>query len=86
VYDANGNTLADPSAEQYTWEFENRLKSVTVTGTGITTFKYIPSGEESTSNPPTFTSIFVYDADNLLEKLNAQGSQVAKLYADTEDR
>jgi hypothetical protein len=24
-YDANGNTLSDPSGKSYTWDFENRL-------------------------------------------------------------
>jgi len=25
AYDANGNTLSDPSGKSYTWDFENRL-------------------------------------------------------------
>jgi len=34
LYDANGNSLTDPSGKQYTWDFENRLVSTTVPGTG----------------------------------------------------
>jgi YD repeat-containing protein len=44
TYDANGNTLTDPSGKQYTWDFENRLAQVVVPGTGAVTFKYDPFG------------------------------------------
>lgn len=46
TYDANGNTLskADSSGRtSYTWDFENRLTSVVLPGTGGTvSFKYDP--------------------------------------------
>jgi YD repeat-containing protein len=46
AYDANGNTLSDPSGKSYTWDFENRLTQAVVPGTngGTTTFKYDPFG------------------------------------------
>jgi len=43
-YDANGNTLSDPSGKQYTWDFENRLTQAVNPGVGTTTFKYDPFG------------------------------------------
>jgi YD repeat-containing protein len=45
AYDANGNTLSDPSGKSYTWDFENRLVQAVVPGTGTTTFKYDPLGQ-----------------------------------------
>src|ERR1700722_8938900 len=46
AYDANGNTLSDPSGKSYSWDFENRLVQAVVPGTngGTTTFKYDPFG------------------------------------------
>ena len=40
-------------------------------------FKYDPFGRRIYKQSPSFTSIFVYDGDNLLETLNASGSEVA---------
>jgi hypothetical protein len=39
AYDANGNTLSDPSGKSYSWDFENRLTQAVVPGTndGTTT-------------------------------------------------
>lgn len=50
---------------------------MTLAGTGITTFKYDPFGTRIYKQSAGFTTIFVYDADNLLETLNASGSEVA---------
>ena len=36
--DANGNSLADASGKQYSWNFENQLASATVPNVGTTTF------------------------------------------------
>lgn len=33
AFDANGNTLSDPSGKSYTWDFENRLTQAVVPGT-----------------------------------------------------
>jgi len=75
--DANGNTLSDPSGKQYTWDVENRLTSVVVPSIGTVNFKYDPFGGRIEKQSPSFTSIFIYDGDNLLETLNASGSEVA---------
>jgi RHS repeat-associated protein len=78
TYDANGNTLADPSGKSYTWDFENRLTQAVVPGTngGTTTFKYDPFGRRIEKISPTTTSIFAYDNDNLIETVNASGGEV----------
>jgi len=44
AYDANGNTLSDPSGKSYSWDFENRLVQAVVPGTGTVAFKYDPFG------------------------------------------
>jgi YD repeat-containing protein len=53
AYNANGNTLSKSNGSgttTYGWDFENRLSSVALPGTGGTArFKYDPSGEESKS-------------------------------------
>ena len=77
AYDANGNTLTDAGGKSYSWDFENRLTQVVNPGVGTTTFKYDPFGRRIYKQSPSFTSVFVYDGDNLLETLNASGSELA---------
>jgi len=71
TYDANGNTLSktDPTGTTtFTWDFENRLTSVTLTGSGGTvTFKYDPFGRRIYKSSSTGESVFAYDASNLIE-------------------
>jgi RHS repeat-associated protein len=76
-YDANGGTLSDPSGKSYTWDFENRLVSATVPGTGAVNFKYDPFGGRIYKSSPNFTGIFVYDAANLIETLNSSGTEIS---------
>jgi YD repeat-containing protein len=52
VFDNNGNTLTDPSGKTYTWDFENRLVSAVVPGTGTVTFKYDPFGRRIQKSLP----------------------------------
>ncbi|MGB7071440.1 MAG: RHS repeat-associated core domain-containing protein, partial [Candidatus Sulfotelmatobacter sp.] len=82
VIDANGNTLSDPSGKSYTWDFENRMVSAVVPGTGTVTFKYDPFGRRIYKLSPNATSIFLYSGTNLLETVNGSGSEVAS-YAQT---
>ena len=86
AYDANGNTLTDAQGRSYTWDFENRLVQAVVPGTGggTTTFKYDPFGRRIYKQSPSFTSIFVYDGPNLIETLNASGTEVAS-YTQTQE-
>ena len=87
VYDANGNMTSktdSTGATQYTWDFENRLASVTLPGTGGTiTFKYDPLGRRIYRSSSSGTSVFAYDGDNLIEETNAAGAVVAR-YSQTQ--
>jgi RHS repeat-associated protein len=81
-YDNNGNTSSktdSAGATNYTWDFENRLISVTLPGTGGTiTFKYDPMGKRIYKNSSAGTSIYVYDGPNLIEEVNSSGAVVIR--------
>ncbi len=47
------------------------------TNGGTTTFKYDPFGRRIFKQSPSATSVFVYDGLNLVETVNASGSEVA---------
>src|SRR5262249_47347090 len=82
TYDANGNTLTKTDSSgttTYAWDFENRLTSVTLPGSGGTvSFKYDPSGRRVYKSSSAATSIFSYDGDNLIEETNSSGTGVAR--------
>ena len=88
TYDSNGNTLTKvvgSNTTTYAWDYENRLTSVTLPGTGGTvTFMYDPVGRRIEKVSPTFTSIFAYDGDNLIETTNSSGGVVAR-YTQTQN-
>jgi YD repeat-containing protein len=72
--DANGNTLCDPSGKSYSWDFENRLVSAVVPGTGTVAFKYDPFGRRIQKSSPLGTTNYLYDGSNLLAEIdNAAG-------------
>lgn len=81
-YDNNGNTqtkVDSTGTTTYTWDYENRLSSVTLPGSGGTvTFKYDPFGRRIYKSLSSGTSIFAYDADNLVEETNSSGTVVAR--------
>ena len=85
VYDYNGNTLTKvvgSNTTSYAWDYENRLTSVTLPGSGGTvSFAYDPFGRRIEKISPTTTSIFAYDGDNLIEATNSSGTAVAR-YSD----
>src|SRR5467141_4449704 len=87
TYDNNGNTLTKvvgSNTTSYTWDFENRMTSVTPPGTGGTvSFKYDPFGRRIYKSSSAGTSIFAYDGDNLIEETNAIGGVVAR-YSQTQ--
>ncbi len=87
IFDNNGNTLTKTDSTgttNYTWDFENRLTSVTLPGNGGTvSFKYDPFGRRIEKTTSSTTSIYAYDADNLIEETNAAGAVVAR-YAQTQ--
>jgi len=82
TYDDNGNTVSKTDASgatAYAWDYENRLTSVTLPGTGGTvTFKYDPFGRRIYKASASGTSIFAYDGDNLVEETNSSGAVVAR--------
>jgi RHS repeat-associated protein len=82
TYDANGNTqtMANSSGTTtYTWDFENRLTSVALPGSGgSVNFKYDPFGRRIYKSSSSGTSIYAYDGDNLIEEANATGAAVAR--------
>ncbi len=82
TFDNNGNTLtkADSTGTTtYAWDFENRLTSVTLPGSGGTVqFSYDPFGRRIKKSSASATSIFAYDGDNLIEETNSSGAVVAR--------
>ena len=82
TYDSNGNTSTKVNTSgttQYFWDFENRMSSVTLPGTGGTvTFKYDPFGRRIYKSSSSATSVYAYDGDNLIEETNATGGVVAR--------
>jgi len=77
-YDANGNTLSDPSGKSYSWDFENRLVSAVVPGSGTVTFKYDPFGRRIQKASWLGTTNYLYEGRNLLEELDASGNALAR--------
>jgi RHS repeat-associated protein len=87
TYDNNGNTLTkvdSTGTASYAWDFENRLTSVTLPGSGGTvTFKYDSFGRRIYKSSSSGTSIYAYDGNNLVEETNAAGAVVAR-YEETQ--
>ena len=66
----------------YAWDFENRLTSVVLPGSGGTvSFKYDPFGRRIYKSSSAGTSIYAYDSANLVEEVNSTGAAVAR-YSD----
>ena len=82
TYDYNGNTqtmVNSSGTTTYAWDFENRLTSVTLPGSGGTVyFKYDPLGRRIYKSSSSATSIYAYDGDNLVEETNSAGAAVAR--------
>jgi RHS repeat-associated protein len=82
TYDNNGNTTSKTDSTgttNYSWDFENRLTSVTLPGSGGTvSFKYDPFGTRIYKSSSSGTSGYAYDGDNLVEETNATGGVVAR--------
>jgi RHS repeat-associated protein len=86
TYDNNGNTLTrtdSAGTRNYIWDYENRLASVVLPGTGGTaTFKYDPFGRRIqktfTQNSTTTVTNFLYDTANTVEELNPSGSGITR--------
>jgi len=83
--DANGNTLTDASGKQYSWDFDNQLTSVTVPGSGTTTFRYDPWGRRVQKSGPLGTTNFLYHGWNAIEELDNSGNILARYTEGEED-
>jgi len=86
TYDNNGNPLTKTDTTgttNYTWDFEDRLVSVALPGTGGTiNFKYDPMRRRIQKSSSTGTTTnYVYDGANLLEELDSTGNVLAR-YSD----
>ena len=82
TYDGNGNTLTKSDSNgttQYTWDFENRLTSVVLPGTGGTVaFKYDPFGRRVQKSSASSTTNYLYDGSNSLEEVDLSGVLLAR--------
>ena len=82
AFDYNGNTIVktdSTGSTSYTWDYENRLTSVILPGSGGTvSFKYDPFGHRIYKSSTSGTSIYAYDGDNLVEETNSSGAAVAR--------
>jgi len=81
TYDSNGNTLSKTDTNgttSYSWDFENRLTSVTLPGTGGTVyFTYDPFGRRIRKVFGSATTIYAYDGGNITEELGGGGNLLA---------
>jgi YD repeat-containing protein len=78
AYDANGNTLTDASGRSFTWDFENRLVSAVVPGSGTVAFKYDPFGRRIQKSGPLGTTNYLYDGLRAVEDVDASGNVLAR--------
>jgi YD repeat-containing protein len=82
VGDYNGNTqtkVVGSNTTSYSWDFENRLSSITLPGSGGTvSFKYDPWGRRIYKSSSSGTSIYAYDGGSLIEETNSSGTSVAR--------
>jgi RHS repeat-associated protein len=83
TYDADGNTLSKTNnggATTYTWDFENRLTSVTQPSGSVTSFVYDPFGRRIQKTAPSGTTTYVYDGDNIIEELTGTTGTMSERY------
>jgi len=82
TFDHNGNTIVKTDGTgntSYTWDYENRMTSVILPGSGGTvSFLYDPFGRRIYKTSSSGTSIYAYDGDNLVEEINSSGTAVAR--------
>ena len=78
TYDGNGNTLTKTDSRgstTYNWDFENRLASVVLPGTGGTvTFKYDPFGRRIQKSSSSATTNYLYDGSNSVAEAEQTGA------------
>jgi RHS repeat-associated protein len=80
-YDENGNTTSKTDGNgttNYTWDYENRLVSVSTPSSGTVNFAYDPFGRRILKSSTSGTTIYAYDGDNVVEELDAAGNPTAR--------
>jgi len=84
TYDSNGSLLSKTNGSgtaSYAWDFENRLTSVTLPGTGgVVSFKYDPFGRRIYKSSPAGSTTYVYDGDNAVEELTGSTGTLGERY------
>ena len=84
TYDADGNTTSKKNGSgttSYAWDFENRVVSVTLPGTGgVVSFKYDPFGRRIQKTSPSGTTTYVYNGDNIIEELTGSTGTLSERY------
>jgi RHS repeat-associated protein len=82
TYDNNGNSLTKVTSAGttgYSWDFENRLTTVTLPGSGgAVNFKYDPFGHRVQKSSSSGTTNYVYDGANVLEDVDGSGNVLAR--------
>ncbi len=82
TFDNNGNTLSkvvSGTTTQYAWDFENRLSSVVLPGSGGTvTLKYDPFGRRIQKTSAIGTTNYLYDGANAIEEVNSSVAALAR--------
>ena len=69
--DASGTTT-------YSWDYENRLTSVTLPNQSVVTFKYDPIGRRIQKSSTTGTINYVYDGADGVEEVDSTGAVLAR--------
>jgi len=62
----------------YTWDYDNRLLSVTLPGGTIVSFKYDPFGRRIQKASAQGTINYVYDGGNIVEEVDSGGAVIAR--------
>ena len=82
TYDNNGSTKTRTDTTgitTYTWDFENRLSSVALPGSGGTvSFKYDPFGRRVQKTSTSGTTNYLYDGPNAIEEVDPNGAVLAR--------
>ena len=82
-YDLNGNLISKTDSTgttQYAWDFENRLRQVTLPSGMTVSYKYDALGRRIQRTPSTgISTTFVYDGQDVVKDINSDGSTVEYL-------
>lgn len=80
VYDTNGNLTSktdSTGSTLYSWDFENRLRQVTLPNGNTVSYKYDALGRRIQRSPSAgVATSFVYDGQDVIRDLNSDGSNV----------